>query len=202
VFPVSTVLGGLFQQPARLQTQSGPTDDNGCEHAAAVDKALKDLRRLKEKVSGRNKVAKLLGVASSAVAADAAKDAANEVVESSNIRRELFVTENRPWVSTDISPREGVYPPALDTSNRLRLQLDHCKSRILLAIDGTHIGIDICVLIIVNITLDISQICVLIPQIVLDGGALGRAREREVTTRSKRVCALGARHPCFDPHVH
>jgi hypothetical protein len=30
--------------------------------AAAMDKALKDLRRLKEKAGGRNKLAKLLGV--------------------------------------------------------------------------------------------------------------------------------------------
>jgi hypothetical protein len=45
----------LFRAVEALRQEADPV-------AAAMDKALKDLRRLKEKVGGRNKLAKLLGV--------------------------------------------------------------------------------------------------------------------------------------------
>ena len=47
------------------------------------------------------------GLNDAAVAADAAKDAANAAVQSNNISRELFAAENRPWISIDVSPREA-----------------------------------------------------------------------------------------------
>ena len=45
----------LFRAAEALRQEADPV-------AAAMDKALKDLRRLKEKVGGRNKLAELLGV--------------------------------------------------------------------------------------------------------------------------------------------
>jgi transcriptional regulator with XRE-family HTH domain len=45
----------LFRAAEALRLEADPI-------AAAMDKALKDLRRLKEKVGGRNKLARLLGV--------------------------------------------------------------------------------------------------------------------------------------------
>jgi hypothetical protein len=45
----------LFRAAEALRQEADPK-------AAAMDKALKDLRRLKEKVGGRNKLADLLGV--------------------------------------------------------------------------------------------------------------------------------------------
>ena len=45
----------LFRAAEALRQETDPK-------AAAMDKALKNLRRLKEKVGGRNKLAKLLGV--------------------------------------------------------------------------------------------------------------------------------------------
>jgi hypothetical protein len=45
----------LFSAAEALRQEADPI-------AAALDKALKDLRRLKENVGGRNKLAKLLGV--------------------------------------------------------------------------------------------------------------------------------------------
>jgi hypothetical protein len=45
----------LFRAAEALRQEADPV-------AAAMDKALKDLRRLKDEVGGRNKLAKLLGV--------------------------------------------------------------------------------------------------------------------------------------------
>jgi len=45
----------LFRAAEALRQEADPI-------AAAMDKALKDLRRLRDKVGGRNKLAKMLGV--------------------------------------------------------------------------------------------------------------------------------------------
>ena len=45
----------LFRAAEALRQEADPV-------AAAMDEALRDLRRLKDKVGGRNKLAKLLGV--------------------------------------------------------------------------------------------------------------------------------------------
>jgi predicted transcriptional regulator len=45
----------LFRGAEALRQEADP-------RATAMDRALKDLRRLKEKVGGRNKLAKVLGV--------------------------------------------------------------------------------------------------------------------------------------------
>ena len=45
----------LFRAAEALRQEADPA-------AAAMDNALKDLRRLKDKVGGRNKLAKLLGL--------------------------------------------------------------------------------------------------------------------------------------------
>jgi hypothetical protein len=47
------------------------------------------------------------GLVEAADAADAAKNAANAAVQSNNISRELFVAENRPWISVDVSPMQN-----------------------------------------------------------------------------------------------
>jgi hypothetical protein len=98
----------LFRAGEALRQEADPV-------AAAMDKALKDLRRLEEKVGGRNKLADLLGVSRPYVGRvlkgekPMAEVWQKESPEASTKLRWFAASGNFSWASCDKIPARG-YP--------------------------------------------------------------------------------------------